>query len=606
VERVQVPDALTRIADEVVAPLKASAIILPMTLILATVLGQADTELIRPDTQISLEKISLPSGTLFTPLLGLKLSVFSFYALAPLIVFVLHWMLLRMHPVDDEPWAKALRNLGSVLAPLTLFALLWRFSPYAHARPEDAPGLSGGLALSYLHAAFLIADTALILYARAEAIEPGAAPLGSPAEMLRQVGLALRASIQAGLLFIVVFFIAALVAASVRSGLQSSLGHQLAGALSGTTNATAVLVAGALFGVASWPALLGLRRLRFHVPLLQSVNPDTARPRGASMSIYSVLLTALVASVALPDLGRPLNFSGARLAAAEPSDAIISAMIASPRIGPDKARDEAWRLFGRGLDYTRWQFIGASFDGATMPLITLDETDLSGASFIRADMIGSHLQGAKLVGAVLSEANLRDADLSCANVRDANNCLKLAQGQKNPPASGDNPRSSAEPAPASSATSDACTASRNGPILNKAILAGATLTRADLSNASLRSVDFTKMTHVTGTKFIGADLTEAILASVDFSDVDLSKACLCGADLSKAHLEKANLSKAVLRNADLRGATLPADLQGIDFSGANLKGAIFTGEKPNLQETNLTEATQADDFKPVCKPPAAR
>src|SRR3954466_5146861 len=176
-----------------------------MALILITIMGQADTELIRPDTQISLEKISLPSGTLFTPLLGLKLSVFWFYAVAPLIVFVLHWMLLRLHPADDEEWANALRIAGQLLAPITLFALLWRFAPYAHARPDDVPGLSGGRGLSYLHAAVLIADTALILYARLEAGEQAGGPWSTRSELLRRAGLALRAVVQAGLLFLLMF-----------------------------------------------------------------------------------------------------------------------------------------------------------------------------------------------------------------------------------------------------------------------------------------------------------------------------------------------------------------------------------------------------------------
>ena len=74
------------------------------------------------------------------------------------------------------------------------------------------------------------------------------------------------------------------------------------------------------------------------------------------MSVFPVVLIALVASVSLPDLGRPLSLSGARLAATEPSDAVIAAMIAARKVGPKKARETAWRQFGRGLNYTRWRF----------------------------------------------------------------------------------------------------------------------------------------------------------------------------------------------------------------------------------------------------------
>ena len=590
------PDALTQVAEKVVAPLKASAIVLPMVLILITVMSQADTELIRPDTQISLEKINLPSGTLFTPLLGLKLSVFSFYAVAPLIVFVLHWMLLDMHPVDEEPWAKAVRNIGTVIAPVTLFALLWRFAPYAHARPPYLPGLSIGIGLSYLHAIFLISDTALILYRRLDAAEQGGAPWGSRAELLRRIGMALRAFMQATLLFLVVFVAATIVATLVRS----DLGKQIvtAAGASGITDASAALIASVFVGIASWPALVALRRSGFRTTLFRSVNPDRTQTKGASMSVFAVVLTALVASVTLPDLGRPLNLVGARLAAAEPSDAIIAAMIP---LGPERARKEAWLLFGRGLDYTRWQFAGASFDDATMPLIKLTEADLRGASLIRANMSNSHLQGARLAGAVLSEADLQGADLTCANVDDLSECLKpaqaqnlkLAQAQKGGPAGTAPARTNPEPAsatnpPASAATaqaspgSDTCAAKHPGPTLNRANLVGAKLTRADLSGASMRSVDFTKVTEVAGAKFVGADLTEASFKdlNLDFSGVDFSSACLCGVNLSKVNLENAKLSGATLRNADLSGATLPPDLHGIDFSGANLKGTIFKGDPP--------------------------
>jgi uncharacterized protein YjbI with pentapeptide repeats len=601
VERVRMPDALTEIADKVAAPLKASAIVLPMALILITVVSQADTELIRPDTRISLEKISLPSGTLFTPLLGLKLSVFSFYAVAPLIVFVLHWMLLRLNPATDEPWAKSLRMVGTVLAPVTLFALLWRFSPYAHARPNDVPGISAGLGLSYLHAAFLAADTVLILYGRLENVEWGAAPWGSHVEMAHRLGLALRAFVQAGLLFLPVFMIATIVAAVVRL----TWDDRTADAFAGVPAAAISVVGGVLIVIVSWPAFIAMRRLSRHMTFFQSLNPDIETPRGASMSVYSVLLTALVASVALPDLGRPLNFAGARLAAAEPSDAIVAAMIASPKVGPENARGQALKLFGRGLDYTKWQFAHATFDGAIMPLITLNEADLSGASLIRAEMIGSKLLGANLAGAILSEADLSDADLSCANVAEARNCLTMVQAQqKAAPGAADRPRTNADPTTAAPATSDACTvsASRTGPVLNKAILAGATLTRADLSNAKLRSVDFSKVKDMTDTKFVGADLTGATFkdALKDVIAADFSNACLCGADLSKLHLENAVLSGAVLRGADLRGTFLPANLKGIDFTGAAVKDTTFTGEPPNLQDSNLLEASQAEDFKPVC------
>ena len=584
------PDALTQLTDKVAGPLKASAIVLPMALILITVLSQADTELIRPDTQISLEKINLPSGTLFSPLLGLKLSVFGFYALAPLIVFALHWTLLRLHPEDGEEWAHTLRVVGEVLAPVTLFVLLWRFAPYAHARPDDVPGLSAGRALSYLHGAALICDTALILYARMEAVGQAAALWRSRSELLRRIGLALRATMQAGLLFLLVFVPATLIVSLI----PTEWAKTTVGPWIGLTHATAALVVAVLAGVLAWPAFAIIRYVRNRKRSSNPLNPSPENERGAAMSIYAVLLTALVASVALPDLGRPLNLTGARLAAAEPSEAIIAAMIASKEVGPERARHEAWRLFGRGLDYTRWQFAGASFDGAVMPLIRLDQADLSSASLIRTDMVGAHLIGTKLGGAVLSEADLRNADLSCVNAPDAANCVKLAQAQGTRPAP-------AAPPPSAAGKPDACIQPGGGPKLDRALLTEATLTRADLSGASLRAVNFTKVKDLTGAKFIGADLTGAVFTKVTFGKVNLSSACLCGADLRNANLEDAALTGATLRNADLRDAIMPANLQGIDFNGANIKGTIFKGDPPNLQSANLIDVVQADDYKAVCK-----
>src|SRR5262245_18373359 len=100
-------------------PLEASAIVLILFYIVVTVAGHADTDLIRPDTQVSLqaasEKVNLPSGWVLTPFLGLKLPIFWFYALAPLIVLVLHVEVVRIPSSPGEAWNKALRIFGNLL-----------------------------------------------------------------------------------------------------------------------------------------------------------------------------------------------------------------------------------------------------------------------------------------------------------------------------------------------------------------------------------------------------------------------------------------------------------------------------------------------------------
>jgi uncharacterized protein YjbI with pentapeptide repeats len=342
------------------------------------------------------------------------------------------------------------------------------------------------------------------------------------------------------------------------------------------------------------------------------------------MSVFAVVLTALVASVALPDLGRPLNLAGARLAAAEPSETIIAAMIAAPGIGPQAALETAWDHFGRGLDYRRWRFRRASFDDATMQRIMLDGADLSGASLIRANMTRARLQGTVLAGAVLSEANLHSADLTCANVPKPIECLNPPQAAKAAPADAPSAPSAAgtklaqagKAAPTgaapgqtgtdakSASSSDVCSATRNGPRLNNVNIAAATLTSADLSGGSLRSVDFTQVKEIANAVFMDADLRDANFKGMSDLKVDFSRACLCGADFSKANLKNAKLSGAILRNANLSGATLPQDLQGIDFSGANVKGTKFEvgakDEPPNLQNANLTKVVQTDEFNVPC------
>src|SRR5262249_50297315 len=144
---------------------------------------------------------------------------------------------------------------------------------------------------------------------------------------------------------------------------------------------------------------------------------------------------------------------------------------------------------------------------------------------------------------------------------------------------------------------------RNSPTLNKANITAATLTNADLSGGSPRSVDFTKIKAIANAKILDARLPDAIFKNnknpIELK-VDFTGACLCGADLSGANLENAKLSGAILRNANLSGATLPQDLHDVDFSGANLKGTTFKtgagGEPPNLQNANLTNVEQTDQF----------
>jgi hypothetical protein len=69
-----VADGAEQPKDKASPPLAASAIVLLLFYMIVTVTGHTDTDLIRPDTQVSLqaasEKVNLPSGWVLSPFLA--------------------------------------------------------------------------------------------------------------------------------------------------------------------------------------------------------------------------------------------------------------------------------------------------------------------------------------------------------------------------------------------------------------------------------------------------------------------------------------------------------------------------------------------------------
>jgi uncharacterized protein YjbI with pentapeptide repeats len=584
------------------APLARPVLVLLLFYIAVTVAGHADTDLIRPDTQVSLEaaaqKVSLPSGWIFTPFLGLKLPIFWFYVLAPVLVLALHFELLNVRAAG-EWWDTALLLAGNLLAPLALFLLLWKFAPYGRSRPPDLSGIQAAVLLSFAHAGALIADSALLIYASLET--SAKFPEGMPARvaMRRRMGLALMAARNAGLLGMTALALAAVVKAIADlPEVPKDIVRRFFGISDMTlVIAIAVMLAGAITAA---PALMRyVRRLAGIPPRIGQT--DTLK-EAAPMPIFFSLFVALLVGVALPDVGRALNLTGAKLTAAEPSDIIVAAVMATTngrdvaveggdnkksveeraREAWDRARARVWQYFGRGLDYSHWRFNGGSFDGASMSLVHLVAADLSDASFIRAELTGAWLIGARLDRTVLADANLSFADLSCVNAAvcdlGAQGQIILAQAERpNPPAT-------TQASPAATAARDglACRQAKTGPKLDNANLTGARLNKANLSNASLR-----------GATIVGVK---------DAAELDLTNACLCGANLRDTDLSSAKLAGASLRAADLTGAKLPRDLHEIDLEGANLKGTQFT-DNSDLHDGNLTGVVQTEDFKPSCPLP---
>jgi uncharacterized protein YjbI with pentapeptide repeats len=476
------------------ASLAPSAIVLLLFYIVITVAGHADSDLVRPDTQVSLEaasqKVSLPSGWIFTPFLGLKLSIPWFYAFAPILVLALHFELLTPRSSARQPWGLALRWAGNILAPLALFLLLWKFAPYGRSRPPDISDIQGAMLLSYAHAGALIVDAALLMYAH---LEPSAlydATIANRSTALRRIGLAVLAVRASGLLAVsALAFMTFVKVAAERAGIPEGFFQKYLG-VSDTTLVGGTVI---LLALVMAPVLVFAHRLHRRPSGLPRFGRTATAREVILMPVYLCLLVVLFVSVALPDLGRALDLAGAKLVATEPADAITAAMITSTR-GPESARMKAWEYFGRGLDYRGWRFVGASFDGAIMPKVRLDRADLSDASFIRADLTNASLVGAKLARTMLVEADLRAADLSCINTR---SCSLLAQ-QAAPPA---------QTQTRTTPVAKACSGSFDGPKLNNAILTGATLAEANLNNASLQNATIVNLKAASKADLSGADLT---------------------------------------------------------------------------------------------------
>lgn len=119
----------------------------------------------------------------------------------------------------------------------------------------------------------------------------------------------------------------------------------------------------------------------------------------------------------------------------------------------------------------------------------------------------------------------------------------------------------------------------------------AKLTKADLDDSHFKRADFT-----------GADLSEADLKRCDFENANLTQARLVGADLVDAKFKNADLTRA-----DLRGAWLTdADLTGATLDGADFTGADVIGAKVTAQLIAKAKGLAPDATKPGTAGPAIK
>ncbi len=214
-------------------------------------------------------------------------------------------------------------------------------------------------------------------------------------------------------------------------------------------------------------------------------------------------------------------------------------------------------IFAENLSLEEYGLINGEFPKDPSPYqppgVHLTERNLTGADFVRANLVNADLRGADLSRANLDKADLRFARLSPSRGEDS--ILEMLR-------------------------SDYSTVERRKKSilmyvshLRQVNLRGADLRNADLRMADLRGAD------LESAKLDGADLRLA-----DLREANLRSASLNGAKLSRSLLNRADLREAKLMNAELEGAHLiGADLWRSKIHGANLGQA-------DLREAKFVEA----------------
>ena len=164
--------------------------------------------------------------------------------------------------------------------------------------------------------------------------------------------------------------------------------------------------------------------------------------------------------------------------------------------------------------------------------------NLSGASFMRAQIHGADLRGANLRGADMRGVGLRHADLRDANLRNAD----------------------------------------FGPVSKKEAEKALKRTSRNHQLRTVPSVDW-------GMGFCNSE---------SLSDVNCYNGMLSGANLSGADLTNANFSMAEIDNTNFTGATLTGatfintEMSHVNFTNANLTGANLEGAAGQITWSNTT------------------
>ncbi len=233
-------------------------------------------------------------------------------------------------------------------------------------------------------------------------------------------------------------------------------------------------------------------------------------------------------------------------------------------------------------DLRNANFAGAIFVGAEPETAAdLCGLNLSGASFVGADLSGANLGGttfvgarfdnASLVGASMRSGNFTGASFFGANLAgvDLQNGAFECQGQQDPG--------------------------------QRTLLAGASFNSANLTDARFVSGDdpeegddlcalsLTRSPDLAFVQWDRADLSGAIMHNIALEAADLATVTLAEADLRAGCLRDATILRADLSDANLEGATLE-DANALDtiWLRANLAGADLT--RTTLSGANMTDA----------------
>lgn len=228
---------------------------------------------------------------------------------------------------------------------------------------------------------------------------------------------------------------------------------------------------------------------------------------------------------------------------------------------------------------------GASVEGIILTRVDLSSVDISGIeSFNRANL-------QRVVfppEAQLSGVTFIDADLSHASVIGAN--LEFADFTR-----------------AALYRTDLTRANLKEATFRQASMNGVKLDGANLQSANLASADFSEIYFDVSPDFRNSDLRnanfyKATLNGVDFSGARMEEARLDRAEMKGTIFVNVNLNEAEMKNADMQGARFGgADVSDANFSDSNLTNANFQGadiEDAKFTESDLTGANFSGALNP--------